>query len=279
MKTFIMSLLIMIKKYFNLINNRITKYDKRMRIVVGSLLMVAVMLIATFYFFDKAWIFIPTFLLVTYVVTWFTISEGIRKVEWIMLFIMPLLFTIAIYFFYFLFPVRWLTRFPFVVFYGLSLYAILLSSNIFNVGVKTNLQLYRAAFSVNYFYQIFTIFLIINVILSLQLSFIINGVLVSILSIVMLLHLLWTVKLDLAIEKEIWFYCIVMGLVMGELAILLSFIPMRAAISALLISATYYSLAGLIYSYYNQRYFKEIIREYIFVIIFVILIGFLSLKW
>ncbi len=276
---FITYLLTMIKKYFHLLSDKITRYDKRIRIVVGTLLMAAIMLTATFYFFDKAWIFIPTFLLVTYLVTWFTISEGIRKVEWVMLFIMPLFFTIAVYFFYFLFPVRWLTRFPFIVLYGVSLYAILLTANIFNVGVKTNLQLYRAAFSVNYFFQVFSIFLIINVILSLQLNFISNGLLVMLLAIVMLLHLLWTVKLDLIIEKEIWFYCIVVGLIMGEGAILLSFIPMRAAISALLLSASYYSLAGLVYSHYNQRFFKEVIREYIFVIGFVMLIGFLSLKW
>jgi len=276
---FIMYLQIMVKKYLHLLINKITKYDKRIRIVIGTLFITGIMLIATFYFFDKAWFFIPTFLSVTYLVTWFTISEGIRKVEWVMLFILPLFFTIAVYFFYFLFPVRWLTRFPFIVFYGVSLYAILLTANIFNVGVKTNLQLYRAAFSVNFFFQVFSIFLLINVILSLQFSFIINGLLITTLTSIMLFHLLWSVKLDLIIEREIWLYGIVVGMIMGEVAIWLSFIPMRVAISALLLSASYYSLAGLVYSYYNQRFFKEIIREYIFVIGFVLLISFLSLKW
>lgn len=269
----------MIKKYLRLLVNKITKYDKRIRIVVGTLLMTGIMLVATFYFFDKALFFIPIFLLTTYLVTWFTISEGIRRVEWIMLFIMPLLFTVATYFFYFLFPVRWLTRFPFIVFYGISLYAILLTANIFNVGVKTNLQLYRAAFSVNFFFQVFSIFLIFNVILSLQYNFVINGLLVLLLVIVMLSHLLWTVKLDLHIEREIWFYCIIVGMIMGELAVLLSFVPAKAAISALLLSASYYSLAGLVYHHYDQRFFKETVREYIFVIGFVLLIGILSLKW
>lgn len=269
----------MFKKYFHTLVNQISKYDKRIRIVVGTLFMVGIMLVATFYFFDKAWFFIPTFLLVTYIVTWLTISEGIRKIEWVMLFIMPLFFTIAVYFFYFLFPVRWLTRFPFIVIYGISFYAILLTANIFNVGVKTNLQLYRAAFSVNYFFQVFSVFLLINVILSLQLGFISNGLLVMLLTFTMLLHLLWTVRLDLKIEKEIWLYCLIISLIMGELAILLSFIPMKAAISALLLSASYYSLGGLVHNHYNQRFFKEIIREYIFVIGFVLLIGFLSLKW
>ena len=151
---FISYLLTMFKKYLNLLTNKVKKFDKRIRVVVGTLFMSGIMLIATFYFFDKAWIFIPIFLLVTYVVTWLTISEGIRKVEWIMLFVIPLFFTISLYFFYFLFPVRWLTRFPFIILYGVSLYAILLIVNIFNVGVKTNLQLYRAAFSVNYFFQV-----------------------------------------------------------------------------------------------------------------------------
>jgi len=269
----------MFKKYLNLLTNKVKKFDKRIRVVVGTLFMSGIMLIATFYFFDKAWIFIPIFLLVTYVVTWLTISEGIRKVEWIMLFVIPLFFTISLYFFYFLFPVRWLTRFPFIILYGVSLYAILLTVNIFNVGVKTYLQLYRLVFSVNYFFQVLLFFLIINVILSLQLNFLINGISLLLLTAVMLLHLLWTVKLDLIIEKEIFYYCSIIGIIMAELAVWLSFIPMRAAISALLLSASYYSLAGLVYSYFNKRFFKEIIREYIFVIGFVILISFLSLRW
>ena len=67
-----------------------------------------------------------------------------------MLFLLPILLSVAMYLFYFLFPVRWLTRIPFVLVYGISMYAVLLSSNIFNVGVEKNLQLFLA-FSLSHF--------------------------------------------------------------------------------------------------------------------------------
>ncbi len=50
---FITYLLTMIKKYFHLLSDKITRYDKRIRIVVGTLLMAAIMLTATFYFLIK----------------------------------------------------------------------------------------------------------------------------------------------------------------------------------------------------------------------------------
>ena len=79
--------------------------------------------------------------------------------------------------FYFLFPTRWITRIPFIIFYSISVYAMFLVSNIFNVGVEKSLQLYRAAFSVNYFYQSLMVFLFANLILSLKLNFFLGGLL------------------------------------------------------------------------------------------------------
>ena len=126
--------------------------EKRIRLVAAAIIMTALMVVSTFFFFDLFWVFIPVLSIAAYICTYLAVLEDIDNIEWSMLFLMPVLFTVSFYVFYFLFPVRWITRVPFMFMYGCSLYAILLTSNIFNVGVGKSLQLYRAAFSVNYFY-------------------------------------------------------------------------------------------------------------------------------
>ncbi len=107
--------------------------EKRIRFVVSTVSLTLLILLSTFFFFDKAIIFIPILIAASYGACFFSIYEGIEKLEWYMLFVIPVLLSVAMYLFYFLFPVRWLTRIPFITIYSITMYATLLSSNIFNV--------------------------------------------------------------------------------------------------------------------------------------------------
>jgi hypothetical protein len=216
-------------------------------------------------------------MIVGYFLTYFSLLEDLKKIEWLMLFLIPIFFTISFYLFYFLFPVRWLTRLPFIVFFGVSIYAILRTSNIFNVGVEKNLQLYRAAFSVNYFYHTVIIFFLANFFFSLKLSPFYNGLITFILVYILSAQFFWTIHLKLNLEKETLQYALITSLMIGEVVTCLSFFPFEVSLMALLLTASYYSAVGLIYSYLDQRLFKETIREYIFVILFVFIIAMLSL--
>ncbi len=237
------------------------------------------MLISSFFFFDKALYFVPLFFLAAYFLTYISLLYDIEKIEWFTLFIMPVLFTIAFYLFYLLFPVRWLTRLPFIGIYSFSFYAIVLTSNILNVGVEKSLQLYRAAFSVNYFYQTLVIFLSASVILSLHLNPVFNGILISFIAFLLALQLLWSVRLKIYLDKQIVHYSILIGIIVMQLTILLSFIPLKLSVAALCITAAYYSLCGLLYHYLEQKLFMQTIREYIIVSVFIFAIMILSIPW
>ncbi len=267
------------KSFRKQIERTFGQMEKRIRLVAAALIMTALMVVSTFFFFDLFWLFIPVLSVAAYICTYLAVLEDIDNIEWSMLFLMPVLFTVSFYVFYFLFPVRWITRVPFMFMYGCSLYAILLTSNIFNIGVGKSLQLYRAAFSVNYFYQTIITFLLFNVLFSFKQNFLINALVCFLITLPLCFQLLWTVRLKTYIEPQVRNYSVFISLVIAELVLLISFIPVKSTIFALFLTACYYTLTGLIYNYIDNKLFKQTIREYVFVAGFVTLIVLLSIQW
>jgi hypothetical protein len=256
------------------------KINKRFRFVFSVLITASIILIASFFYFDNAFVFIPLLIVLVYFCTYFSILEGIQKKEWLMLFIMPLLLSITFYLFYFLFfPIRWITRIPFLILYSFSFYAILLTSNIFNVGVERSLQLYRAAFAINYFFQTVVLFGLLSVLFLLKQVFYINALATFLCVFPLCLQLLWSVKPKTTIDRKIIHYSLFVSLSISQIALILSFIPLEGPIMALFLTACYYSIGGLIYHYIDEKLFKPTIREFLFVIVVVSLILLLSIQW
>lgn len=253
--------------------------EKRIRFVISTIGLTLVLLISTFFFFDKSSLFIPLLVLASYGATFFSLYEGIEKIEWYMLFLLPVLLSVAMYLFYFLFPVRWLTRIPFILIYSISMYAVLLSSNIFNVGVEKNLQLYRAGFSVNYFIQTMVFFLLGNVLASFHWGFLANAMIFGLLSFGMSLQLYWSIRLDMHLRKEVLNHAWLTALLVGEGSLLLSFFPLQESIFALVVAVLYYCIAGLTHLHLDERLFKHSVREYATILIVILAILFLSISW
>jgi hypothetical protein len=253
--------------------------EKRIRFVISTLCLSLLLLISTFFFFDKSGLFIPLLVVGSYLATFFALYEGIEKIEWYMLFLMPVLLSVAMYLFYFLFPVRWLTRIPFILVYSVSTYAVLLSSNIFNVGVEKNLQLYRAGFSVNYLIQTMVFFLISNVLASFHWGFLANAFIFGILGFSMAIQLYWSIRLDLHLRKEVLNHAWLTALLIGEMSLFLSFFPVQESIFALVMAVIYYCLTGLTHLHLDDRLFKHSVREYVTILIVILAILFLSISW
>ncbi|MEO6508338.1 MAG: hypothetical protein ABIO02_00130 [Patescibacteria group bacterium] len=272
-----MKLLRLFKKYFEPF---FLSINKRVRFVFSVLAIGATLLLSSFFYFDTFFIFLPILILGAYFCTYFSILEGIEKKEWIMLFIMPVVLTVSFYLFYFLFfPVRWITRIPFLLIYSFSLYAILLTSNIFNVGVERSLQLYRAAFAINYFFHTVVLFLLFSILFLFKQIFFINAFAAFLIVFPLALQLLWSVKPKVSIDKKVVDYSLFTALCIAELAMIVSFVPLQAPIMALLLTACYYCISGLIYHYIDEKLYTPTIREYLVVIIIVTMIALLTIKW
>jgi len=66
---------------------------------------------------------------------------------------------------------------------------------------------------------------------------------------------------------------------MMETALIVYFVPLRTAVYALFLTATYYSVTGIIHHHIDEKLFTETIREYLSVWVFVLVITLLSLSW
>ena len=93
------------------------------------------------------------------------------------------------------------------------------------------------------------------------------------------MQILWTVDLNEHIERKILIYSGVVSLLLFELMVLLSFVPLAINVYALIVTTAYYSIIGMVTNYIGDRLYKTVIREYIFVLIFVIIIALLTLQW
>lgn len=266
---------------FSLISQWITKVfgrvEKRIRTISVALLLSSGLLFASFLPFNIWWIILPILIVVTWILSYIAILEGIQDAEWFMLFFLPVMLTIAFYLFYFLFPVRWITRIPLTFIYGLSIYAALLTSNIFNIGVEKSLQLYRAAFSVNYLYQILVLFLLTNVLLSFQLNFLYNALALGIITVPFAMQMLWSVKPKVTIDPHIPYYSIAIGYLVAQTVLISSFIAIPLSMVSLVVTAVYYSLVGLIFHDLDERLFPQTVREYVTVLIIVLVITLLTI--
>jgi hypothetical protein len=255
----------------------LTPIEKRVRFVIATVALSVILLTATFSYYDKAWFFIPVLFIATYIFTFFSILEDIERAEWLTLFIMPLGLSVVFYMFYYLIPVRWLTRVPFIAMYAVSIYAVLLTSNIFNVGVEKSIRLYKAAFSVNYFYHTILSFIAFSILFTLRENALFNGALAAVIIFPMAVQLLWTIKLQSSFEKDIWVYGTFIAILIGEFALVISFVPFKPSIAALILTTMYYAIAGLTTAYVDGRLFKNTIREYVIVLGFVLVVALLTL--
>lgn len=275
----------MIKNFLKKINisqflfNYFNKIDKRQRFVLSSLALTALLFFSTLLTYSQAQIFLVIIILAVYFFTFFSVLEGIDGWEWAMLFLLPIYFTIAYNLFFFLLPGRWITRVPYVVFYAISIYGIMLSSNIFNVGEMKNLQLYKAASSVNFFYLILTFFLVFNLIFSFKLNFIFNFILVFLLSLPLIIQFYWSINPKTILEPHVKKCGLFTAIIMGETAMVFSFIPLAANIFALILTSVFYSVGGLFQANIEERLFKERIQEFIFVLIFILIMSLLTISW
>ena len=217
--------------------------------------------------------------IVSYLLSLLLLREDLEGIEYLALPILPSLFTIAVAFFYFLLPVRWLTRVPTAVLYALGMYAILLTENIYNVAAIRSIQLLRAAHSVGFLTTMVTVFLLYDTVFSFHLPSYYNLVLVFLISFPLILQSLWSMELLPKLSRGVLLGSIVSALVLSQAAFMLSFWPINTTIVALFLTTLFYSVAGILQQRIIERLFPNTLREFIGVVLVTFLLVLFTTSW
>ncbi len=225
-------------------------------------------------------------LILTYFFCAWGLEEDLKGIEWLTLFIrrktlfiLPVMFVASLSLFYFLLPVRWLTRLPVAVIFALGVYAILLVENIYNVAGERTIQLLRAAHSVGLLLTLFTDFLFLALIFALHLPFYGNTLLIFLISFPLILQALWGMRLEEKITPELMFFTLTLSLAISELALVFSFWPIPTIIEALFLTTVFYSLVSIVQQHFVERLFKRTLWEFISVSVIVFIFVIFTARW
>lgn len=187
------------------------------------------------------------------------------------IFILPLMYTLACALFYFLVPVRFMTRVGITSLYALGLYSLLLSENIFIVSSIRTIALLSSARTVSFIITILSYFFLSNVVFSLHFNIFITLLLVFAFSFPLILHSIWTHTLESNFRSNIeWIFLTAICLV--EIAFVLWFWSTTPTIIALFLTGVFYILVGISQIWLDKRLFKAVMWEYIWVAVIVFLV-------
>lgn len=212
--------------------------------------------------------------ILAYMLSALAMRENLSGIKWFTLLILPTLFTLSLGLFYFLLPVRWLTRIPVAACFSIGMYSILLVENIYNVAVSRSIQLLRVAHVVGFVATLATMFLLVNTFFTFRFSSYTNFVVIFLIQIPLMMQSLWSIELSETIPKQVITYSLFFALMVGEVAFIISFWPLTPILSSLFLTLISYMLLGIGHNFFAKRLFYKNVIEYVqvFVIVFIIIL-------
>ena len=253
--------------------------DKRVKFIISALFLSLGLIAIQLGNISWRYQAIALLALLTYLLSAWSLIEGLNGVEWLTVLILPTLFTAGVGLFYFLIPASWLARLPVIVLYGLGIYALLLTENIFSVAAIRTIQLLRSAQAVGFLLTLMVSFFLYDTILSFRLNPWFNFGLVTLVSFPLILQGLWYVDLEERIISKIWLYSFCLSLIVGEISLAFSFWPVSVIVGSLALTSAVYITLGLAQHQLSERLFQKTINEYLGVGMAVLVAIFLTTRW
>lgn len=210
--------------------------------------------------------------------TW-SLWEGLGKNATLLTLVLPIFFTLGVGFFWFLLPVNILTRIPIVLFYGLGIYGLALTANIYTVSTIRTIALLRAARGIGFVLTLVTSFLALDTILSIKPLQLTGFVYVFLFSFPLFWQGLWVSSIDLGIDRNLVVMASVFSLVLAEVFLVLFFWPVTVVVGSLFLTTVMYILLGLGQARIEQRLFPQTVREYLTLGLLVLFGMLLATRW
>src|SRR3989344_4122479 len=209
----------------------------------------------------------------------FALWGELSGIKYFLLLLIPAYFVVGASLFYFLLPVRWLTRLPFAFLFGISVYLLMLTANIYNVAAVRTIALHRAARAVGMLFTLVAAFFLINVLFSLHFQFYLNALGVSLIVGPLYVVQLWSVDLEEYISRKVALYAGVFTLVSAQMAMIFSFWPLEPINGALILVTVMYVLLGIGQFAIVEGLKRRSVYEYIGIASIVALIVLITTRW
>lgn len=254
---------------------------KRQKFVVASLLL-SVGLLSTQYVtveYPYRYLAILGLFVAAYFVSSWALFEDLKGVEWLVMVPFPGLYAASVALFYFLLPEAFLSKAVILFLFGLGMYALYLTSNIYSVAAIRTIQLLRAAHAVGFLMSLVTGLFFFNTIFSFKLPFFLNAVLVFAISFPIILNSLWAVKLEPKLSRQVLMYTVLSSFVLSEIAVAISFWPVSVWVASLFLITVMYVFLGLMQQHLQERLFKNTLIEYSSIGLFVLVLMMFLTKW
>lgn len=252
---------------------------RREKFLISSLLL-ALGLLATQYIpLDYRWLGAAVLFLVAYFVSAWALIEDLSGVEWFTVVPMPAVYAAVVSLFYFLLPENVLSRLLILGLFGVGMYGIYLTCNIYTVAKSRTIQLLRAAHAMGLFATLVMMFLIANTIFSLRLPFWANGILLGVSVIPLSLMSLWSTELKPKLERGLLHQGLAIGFLSFGLASTLSFFPASIWTSSLMMVGLLYVCLGMFTAKIAGKLFQNTALEYVIVAVVMTVTFFLQMTW
>ncbi len=248
---------------------------RREKFVIAAALLSLGLLIVENVPLDFRYLAIGVFGLVSYLVSAWALSDDLQKLEWLTILPFPPMYAMAVGLFYFLLPANILSKVFVLVLFGLGMYALFLTTNIFSVAKERTIQLLHAAHAIGLLFTLLTSLLFTNTIFSLRWPFYWIFLSIGVVHFPLILSSLWSIGLERVIRREILGLTGLLTLLVMELGLVLSFYPLTVWNSALLIMTFLYIGLGILHNFLRGRLFSKTITEYSLVAAFMALVFFL----
>lgn len=254
-------------------------FSKRQRFVFTTVFLTVILILTQVVPSDYRYACVIFLSLCTFFLSAICLHEDLKGIEWFTLLILPTLYSAAVALFYFLLPVRWLTRIPVAGLYAFGLYALLLTENIYNVAANRTIALLRAAHSVGFLLTFVTYFLLVQTIFAFRRGPFANGGAIGILSFILIFQSLWAMELEEKASGRLLTVSLALTAVMIQLTWILSFWPVPRLMAALFIASVFYSLVGMAQQYIVEKMYKKTVIEFFLVCIVISFIFLATTRW
>lgn len=242
--------------------------SKRQRLLIASLILGFTLFIAQLANEPFRYSAIVFLIVLTIIFSIWSLKEDLNGIEFVTLVTLPILYSSAVGFSYFLFPNRLVTRLPILVLYSTGMYIILLTENVYNVSAIRTIELIRAAHSAGLLLTSLTAFLLFNIIYTFHLPIYLHVFLIGLASFFLILQNVWSIELEERIKKRVVLYTILLSLSVVEISLVLSFWPVLTTIGAILLAIVVYVTLGLTQNFFMKQLTKRAALDYLIFAVF-----------